>query len=224
VGHYTQPAPCLANEGELEHAKIAGKSGAFYPSEDDPYFKANLKELEDPETEFSLSVRKRRCIPTDSAMLCQLCKLLSVPCSLTIRPPEKRRIHVSHPIENTVSPKDDGDLASSPQTGLRRRSSFPIPSVDLSLSSYFKPSSLIPTKPLLTELVDLYFRLIHNAPHTLFHESSFLSKLESEQIPELVLLGMMALSARYVSKAPASDIFLCTTTNSILKILQKSIL
>jgi hypothetical protein len=182
------PTPCLINEGELERARIVGKLAAFYLGSPRP----TPTPVKGQVLNRLLSVRKRRCIPTDSAGLCQLCKLLSVPCSLTIHSPERRGIRASHPIEDSGTTKD-GDASRKPSSSFAS-------SVLPSLNS--KRSSLTTTKTLLTELVDLYFRLIHNTPHTLFHESSFLSELESERIPKFILLGMIALSARYVSTVP----------------------
>lgn len=46
------------------------------------------------------------------------------------------------------------------------------------------------------ELVDLYFKFMHDKPHTLFHEPSFKSSVVSGTASRLVLLSMMGLSAR----------------------------
>lgn len=48
------------------------------------------------------------------------------------------------------------------------------------------------------QLVDLYFKFIHNQPHTLFHEPSFRSCVINGTASPQVLLSMMGLSARYV--------------------------
>ncbi|KAL5354340.1 hypothetical protein ACLOAV_000429 [Pseudogymnoascus australis] len=59
------------------------------------------------------------------------------------------------------------------------------------------PSSLLPGGQLLREVVDIYFQLIHNVPHTLFYKPSFWADVESGEIPEMILLGMIALSLRF---------------------------
>ena len=53
-------------------------------------------------------------------------------------------------------------------------------------------------KSLCIELVELYFRYIHDQFHSLFHKTSFLNDLEHGQAPMVLVYGMMALSARYV--------------------------
>lgn len=57
-------------------------------------------------------------------------------------------------------------------------------------------SSLLPGGQVLREVVDIYFQLIHNFPHTLFYKPSFWADIESGNIPEMILLGMVALSLR----------------------------
>lgn len=59
-------------------------------------------------------------------------------------------------------------------------------------------ASLLPAGPLLVEVIDIYFHLIHNFPHTLFHKPSFWADANSGIISEMVLLGIIALSIRYV--------------------------
>lgn len=46
-------------------------------------------------------------------------------------------------------------------------------------------------------LVDLYFRYMHDKPHSLFHEPSFKAGVLAGTISKPVLLSMMGLSARY---------------------------
>lgn len=130
----------------------------------------------------NLSVRKRRCMPTNSPGLCQLCKQLSVPCSLATKSSETQQILASHSSKGSDVLNDDVEAANPP--------------ISLLSSNHTQRSSLIPAKTLLYQLVDLYFRLIHNTPHTLFHESTFLSELDSGSVPQFILLGMIALSAR----------------------------
>jgi hypothetical protein len=48
-----------------------------------------------------------------------------------------------------------------------------------------------------THLVDLYFRYMHDKPHTLFHEPSTKASVANKTISRTVLMSMMGLSARY---------------------------
>lgn len=47
-------------------------------------------------------------------------------------------------------------------------------------------------------LVDLYFKYIHNQPHSLFHEATFKTSVLEGTASDPVLLGMMGMSARYI--------------------------
>jgi hypothetical protein len=47
-------------------------------------------------------------------------------------------------------------------------------------------------------LVDLYFRFIHDSPHSLFHEPTFKASVAEGTVSKPVLLAMLGLSARYV--------------------------
>ncbi|KAH6684754.1 hypothetical protein B0J14DRAFT_573532 [Halenospora varia] len=122
-------------------------------------------------------VRKRRCLPTpsDDSGTCQLCKQQSIPCSLTHRNNQTRQII---PADDRLSPVVPGRTAAPY-----------LPSYD--------PSLLIPPKAVLEELVDLYFRLIHDGPHTLFHEPTFLARLAENLIPGFLLLALISLSTRF---------------------------
>lgn len=61
-----------------------------------------------------------------------------------------------------------------------------------------EPPKSLPPAPSFEEihLVDLYFRFIHNQPHSLFHESSFRQSFMEGRASRPVLLGMMGMSAR----------------------------
>lgn len=45
-------------------------------------------------------------------------------------------------------------------------------------------------------LVDLYFRFMHDSPHSLFHEPTFKARVVEGTVSQPVLLAMMGLSAR----------------------------
>ncbi|KAF5590554.1 uncharacterized protein FSUBG_10770 [Fusarium subglutinans] len=48
-------------------------------------------------------------------------------------------------------------------------------------------------------LVDLYFRFIHDSPHSLFHEPTFKASVAEGTVSQPVLLAMMGLSARFAT-------------------------
>jgi hypothetical protein len=45
-------------------------------------------------------------------------------------------------------------------------------------------------------LVDLYFRFIHDRPHTLFHPKLLRKRVKDQSLPLKVLYSIMALAAR----------------------------
>lgn len=51
--------------------------------------------------------------------------------------------------------------------------------------------------PVCDEMVELYFDLFHNKQQILFHRQAFLSQLSKNQIADYILLGIVALVARF---------------------------
>lgn len=54
----------------------------------------------------------------------------------------------------------------------------------------------LPPLELCLELVELYFDLIHDQMHSLFHRPSFIEQVKNGAAPRGLLFAMMALSAR----------------------------
>ncbi len=57
----------------------------------------------------------------------------------------------------------------------------------------------LPPRELCLELVELYFDLIHDQFHSLFHRPSFIEQVRKGTAPRVLLFAMMALSARFDS-------------------------
>lgn len=57
-------------------------------------------------------------------------------------------------------------------------------------------TSGLPPKPICVELTRLYFDVIHDKFHSLFHEPSMIQDVLDNRTPVILLYGMMALSAR----------------------------
>jgi hypothetical protein len=55
----------------------------------------------------------------------------------------------------------------------------------------------LPPQALITELVQLYFDLIHDCFHSLFHPPTFIEDVARGDAPPVIVFAMMALSARY---------------------------
>lgn len=61
---------------------------------------------------------------------------------------------------------------------------------------------------LVLELVPLYFQYVHNIAHTIFHEPSFMDRLQEGKASMTHVYAMCALAARWVS----SILFLANIT------------
>jgi hypothetical protein len=55
----------------------------------------------------------------------------------------------------------------------------------------------MPSPALCEELVNLYFRYIHDTFHSLFHKPSLIDDLRAGTIPQVILLAIISLSARF---------------------------
>ncbi|KAG4437723.1 hypothetical protein IFR05_006806 [Cadophora sp. M221] len=124
-------------------------------------------------------IRKRKCLPIvgDDSGCCQLCRDQTLPCSLTVTSTKNRRIIPANDQSSSVTPK------LTPSTAVSQPPDH--------------AASLLPPKPVLNELVDLYFRLIHDGPHTLFHEPTFVSNFSSNLVPHSLVFAVIALAARF---------------------------
>lgn len=61
------------------------------------------------------------------------------------------------------------------------------------------PSGDLPPKAVCFHLVNLYFDYVHDQFHTLFHKPTFMADLANEKVPTLILVAIIALSARFSS-------------------------
>ncbi|KAL3464516.1 hypothetical protein BJX64DRAFT_92198 [Aspergillus heterothallicus] len=123
--------------------------------------------------------RKRRCIPTSKGAPCQLCHSLSIPCTLAHSP----RLNIVN--------QWDGHIGAN----LDPRQQ-PIESAS--------PLGVFASRELWAELVRIYFRFIHDIPHTIFHEPSFLRRLDDATASPIHIYAMCALAARF-SNDPVFD-------------------
>jgi hypothetical protein len=63
------------------------------------------------------------------------------------------------------------------------------------------PAVIVQDKSLTFELVELYFKYIHDQFHSLFHRPSFMLDLHQGTAPLVIVYAMMALSARFSTNA-----------------------
>jgi hypothetical protein len=65
-----------------------------------------------------------------------------------------------------------------------------------------KAFQALPSKPLLSRLIDDYFTHCHNQPYAFFHEPSFRSRFEENSLPESLLYAIAATACRFVDEPP----------------------
>lgn len=127
------------------------------------------------------SSRKRRCTFVHSLNSCKECISKGARCSLsdqggTISDNSRsRRTLLPHQQSTSVSPGLHRGFSSS------------------SLSIYEAPDH-----DLCLELIALYFDIIHDKQHVLFHPPTFVAQYHAGQAPEFLVWGMAALVSRSV--------------------------
>lgn len=70
------------------------------------------------------------------------------------------------------------------------------PNMDPDAVASISPAAVVQDKSICFELVDLYFKYIHDQLHSLFHRPSFVQDLQDDAAPLVLVYGMMAMSAR----------------------------
>ncbi|KAL4908630.1 hypothetical protein BDW74DRAFT_188540 [Aspergillus multicolor] len=131
--------------------------------------------------------RKRRCIPNSNGDGCQLCHELAKPCSLSIafRP---QRINNG----GEYQPTGGNELSSLP---LDLPSNVPSTVPEPALGG-------LASRELCAELVQLYFRFIHDIAHTIFHEPTFLRRLYDGTAPTIQVYAIFSSNPAFNSTAP----------------------
>lgn len=129
------------------------------------------------------SSRKRRCTFIPSLNSCKECISKDAKCSLS---------------------DQSGTLADKPRG--TRRPLLPLQQGSAILPGLHKgavtsPQAICdtPDHELITELVALYFDLIHDKQHILFHPPSFLVQYHAGQVTDFLIWAMAALASRWVS-------------------------
>jgi hypothetical protein len=138
------------------------------------------------------SSRKRRCTFIASSNSCKECKAKDVKCSLS----------------------DHGKSASDRQRGARRPL-LPLqqhpavsPSLHIGPASSPLPVYDAPDQELINQLVEIYFDLIHDKQHILFHPATFMAQYHAGLAPSYLIWAMAALVSRYVVH-PSSYWLIC---------------
>jgi hypothetical protein len=115
--------------------------------------------------------RKRKCQSTGQGAPCTSCQSLGLQCSIWTQEAE------DPPHRSTVLPTE-----------------YTSPSND----SISNGSSLFVEDDLRNELVDLYFRLIHDKQHSLFHPPTFIASVRENKAAMVLVFAILSLAARFV--------------------------
>ncbi|KIW14590.1 hypothetical protein PV08_07374 [Exophiala spinifera] len=129
--------------------------------------------------------RRRKCELAGPEPPCAWCKERGLPCSLA------EDVKLYHPKGQLSQPSLDSSLARS--VGPHR---------DQTTTDAVQ----LPSAALCIELVELYFKYIHDLFHSLFHRPSVLEDVADGSMPEVLLFAIISLSARFSNDALFSDI------------------
>jgi hypothetical protein len=125
----------------------------------------------DPELTGS-SLRKRKCNIAVNGEGCTSCTVRGLECS-------RKNLPLL--------------AASEPKRSLRAHS----PALNGPVATGEETTSGLPPKPICMELTRLYFDVIHDKFHSLFHQPSMIQDVLDNRAPVVLLYGMMTLSARF---------------------------
>jgi hypothetical protein len=124
------------------------------------------------------STRRRKCIIPRKGSHCQFCVSRSLHCDLATG----EGVNHQYPYARQTS----NVLDSSPESHTNERSGGGLG---------------VFNKALCNELINLYFDLIHDKQHILFHKPTFIADQMKGQAPMILVYAIMALAARYVDYA-----------------------
>ncbi len=120
--------------------------------------------------------RKQKCIvKASNPASCAYCDYQSLECSLSSQ---------SRPVRRAKR--------SSYTTITQAKPSKPLGEAD----APFETSELPPSE-VCEDLVRVYFSTLHDTHHALFHQPTFIREFKEGKVPDLILLAIFALVARY---------------------------
>ncbi|KAI1623355.1 fungal-specific transcription factor [Exophiala viscosa] len=128
--------------------------------------------------------RRWKCEVVTPKSPCTWCQDRQLTCSFTSSTARKKDWSEAH--------WEPRPYDSSSETGIRDE-------VASSADYQAAPSTSngLPSNALRIELVELYFRYIHDTFHSLFHRPSLVQDVIDETIPEVLLFGIISLSSRF---------------------------
>ncbi|KAE8376867.1 hypothetical protein BDV26DRAFT_282263 [Aspergillus bertholletiae] len=142
--------------------------------------------------------RKKRCIVLQQGRSCTSCSKKKWECELA---------DGSRRISDTGNP---GTLSSNGRLALPRLRQGPESRIESSAPELMHgvlPIDIsLPPDSVCNELVDLYFDLIEEKQLLLFHPATFIAAQRAGQVPEFIILGIIALVARFSSNPYFEDV------------------
>ncbi|KAL3447123.1 hypothetical protein BJX65DRAFT_98064 [Aspergillus insuetus] len=127
--------------------------------------------------------RKKRCIVPQLGSSCSLCIRKNWKCDL---------LNTATSIGSHGSPRLG--LSTLPLPSQRVQPPLPQPQTTPPTPA---PNPNLPPTAICNELVDLYFDLIDEKQIILFHRNTFIAAQRAGQVPDFLVLGMIALVARF---------------------------
>ncbi|KAJ9367401.1 transcriptional regulator family: Fungal Specific TF [Paecilomyces variotii] len=132
-------------------------------------------------------LRKKKCIIPEWGQSCKLCVSRRLECNLAKVPSGSDRGASLDRLDGLI-PSCPGEPSAEPSSTLLDGTG---------VSSRVTQDGLPAT--VCDDLVDLYFDLIHDKQHILFHRDSFIADQRAGRAPSFLVLGMIALAARFSS-------------------------
>ncbi|KAL2802979.1 hypothetical protein BJX63DRAFT_89872 [Aspergillus granulosus] len=127
--------------------------------------------------------RKKRCIVPHLGSSCSLCIRKKLECDL---------------INGVFSPERDATIKGGRRALLPRRQGTQLPPPPPEIPAAIPQSGTnLPPPSVCNELVDIYFDLIDEKQLILFHRNTFVPAQRAGQVPDFIVLGMVALVARF---------------------------
>lgn len=141
------------------------------------------------ETDTDPRARRRKCEVPSAGGQCVYCAAQNLACS-----------RAGSIIQPKAAPVTPTAIISSPMPApppvLREIPTTGMPDLIPPTPRGIAPQAAVQDKALCFELVELYFKYIHDQLHSLFHRPSFMLDLHEGTAPLVLVYGMMAMSAR----------------------------
>ncbi|RDW77843.1 hypothetical protein BP5796_05695 [Coleophoma crateriformis] len=133
--------------------------------------------------------RKLKCSVQSKSQACQFCQAQNLECSLSPRDRvlarqehRSKRILAAQPQSPIQSPKNDRHQGSNTAQLFQGAA---------------KLNLKLPPIEVCNEIVDLYFQILHDKQHSLFHYPTFIRAQREGTVPPIIILAIITYTARF---------------------------